>query len=186
MPFSFQALELAGMFLVETRNFPDGRGFFRESFEAKSFREAGLPDRFVQDNHSRSTRGVLRGLHYQLDPHAQGKLVAAVTGSIFDVGVDIRRGSPTFGRWRGFELSEDNCRLLYIPPGFAHGFCVLSETADVVYKVTGDYAPELDRGIAWDDPKLGIAWPVENPVLSRKDQTLPGLDEAEINYTWPG
>ncbi|HOO77706.1 MAG TPA: dTDP-4-dehydrorhamnose 3,5-epimerase [bacterium] len=183
MPFAFHPLELPGLVLVEPRTFGDRRGYFRETFERRAFSEAGLPADFVQDNCSFSRRGVLRGLHYQLAPRAQGKLVMALSGEIFDVGVDIRPGSPTYGRWRGVVLSEENGRLLYLPPGFAHGFCVLSETALVFYKVTADYAPELDRGIAWNDPVLGIEWPVERPVLSEKDRSLPLLDEAENNYS---
>jgi len=182
MPFEFRELEIPGMFLISSRVFPDGRGFFRETFQAGSFRAAGLPTDFVQDNHSRSLRGVLRGLHYQLAPKAQGKLVLVTEGEIFDVGADLRPSSKAYGKWAGASLSGESGEMLYLPPGLAHGFVVLSESADVCYKVTEDYAPELDRGIRWDDPELGIRWPVKNPVLSAKDAALPPLAEAENNY----
>jgi dTDP-4-dehydrorhamnose 3,5-epimerase len=140
--------------------------------------EAGLPDQFVQDNFSRSVRGTLRGLHYQ-QPHAQGKLVMAVEGTIYDVVVDIRKGSPTYGTWQGFELSSDNYRQLYIPPGCAHGFCVTSEEAAVLYKCTDFYSPKDERGLIWNDPALRISWPVSAPLLSPKDQAYPGLAATE-------
>lgn len=182
MPFEFRELEIPGMFLISSRIFPDERGFFRETFAAEAFRAAGLPHRFVQDNHSRSARNVLRGLHYQLAPKAQGKLVLVTEGEIFDVGADLRPSSRTYGKWAGVRLSGQGGEVLYLPPGLAHGFVVLSESADVCYKVTADYAPKLDRGIRWDDPVLGIRWPVKNPVLSAKDAALPPLSEAENNY----
>ncbi len=159
--------------LIEPRVFGDARGFFYESFNQKSFNEAtGLDLDFVQDNHSRSAKGVLRGLHYQLPPHSQGKLVRVVRGAVFDVAVDIRKGSPTFGQWVGMELSEDNHRQFWVPPGFAHGFVVLSETADFLYKTTEYYAPSHERCIAWNDPTLNIRWPDIGmaPLLSAKDQ----------------
>ena len=160
---------LPGVLLLEPRVFGDERGFFFESFNDKLFTQAvGAPVAFVQDNHSRSSRGVLRGLHYQLPPHAQGKLVRVVQGEVFDVAVDIRAGSPTFGRWVGEVLSEQNKRQLWIPPGFAHGFVTLSETADFLYKTTDFYAPQAERCIAWNDPAIGIHWPYdgEPQVLS--------------------
>ena len=155
--------------LIEPEVFGDTRGFFMESYHQRKFAEAGFTETFVQDNHSRSTRGVLRGLHYQLR-QPQGKLVRVVTGEVFDVAVDIRRGSPTFGRWVGEVLSEDNHRMLYVPPGFAHGFCVLSETADFLYKCTDFYDPDDEHGIAWDDPAIGIQWPDGPFRLSDKDK----------------
>jgi dTDP-4-dehydrorhamnose 3,5-epimerase len=164
--------------IIEPDVFPDARGFFMESFHAAKFRAQGLPDSFVQDNHSRSSRGVLRGLHYQLE-HPQGKLVRVVTGEVFDVAVDIRRGSPFFGQWVGGLLSEENQRQMYIPPGFAHGFCTLSEQADFLYKCTDFYAPGDEYGIAWDDPAIGIEWPAMEYVLSDKDLRNPRLSEAE-------
>ena len=168
--------------LIEPQVFGDARGFFFESFNQQVFNQAtGTQFQFVQDNHSRSGRGVLRGLHYQLPPHAQGKLVRVVRGRVWDVAVDIRRGAPTCGQWVGVELSEDNHQQLWIPPGFAHGFCVLSETADFLYKTTDYYNPSFERGIAWNDPQLAIAWPDQASqwTLSRKDQQHPPLALAE-------
>ena len=160
--------------IIEPKVFGDERGFFYESFNQKVFNEAtGLDVQFVQDNHSRSRQGVLRGLHYQLPPHAQGKLVRCVRGAVFDVAVDIRKSSPTFGKWVGVELSEANHRQLWIPPGFAHGFLTLSETADFLYKTTDYYAPQFERSILWNDSELSIEWPNADiiPSLSSKDQT---------------
>ena len=161
--------------VLEPRTFWDERGFFLETFNKKVFAELGLPSEFVQDNHSRSTRGVLRGLHYQL-ARPQGKLVRVVRGKIFDVAADIRRGSPTFGQWFGTTLDDVSLNALWIPGGFAHGFLALSETADVVYKCTELYAPGDERGVRWDDRMLGIDWPVSNPILSKKDAAFPFLD----------
>ena len=164
------------------RWFGDARGFFYESFNQQAFNQAtGTNFNFVQDNHSRSARGVLRGLHYQLTPKAQGKLVRVVRGAVFDVAVDIRKSSPTFGQWVGCELTEDNHRQFWIPPGFAHGFVVMSETADFLYKTTDYYAPSHERCIAWNDPVIGIDWPqgVE-PHLSAKDQAGLSLAQAEV------
>lgn len=168
--------------IIEPKVFGDERGFFFESFNQKAFNEAtGLDVNFVQDNHSRSAKGVLRGLHYQLPPHAQGKLVRVVRGSVFDVAVDIRQGSATFGRWVGLELSEDNHKQLWIPPGFAHGFLVLSESADFLYKTTNYYASERERGIAWNDPDVGIQWPTTvSPMLSAKDLAGKRLADADV------
>lgn len=169
--------------VLEPRVFGDARGFFTESFNQQVFNEAtGTNFEFVQDNHSRSCRGVLRGLHYQLPPHAQGKLMRVVRGAVWDVAVDIRPGSPTFGQWVAETLTEDNHKQLWLPPGFAHGFVVLSESADFLYKTTAYYAPESDRGIAWNDPDLAITWPqVEGGyLLSDKDQRQPLLARAEL------
>ena len=174
---------IADVLIIEPRVFGDARGFFYESFNQQAFDAAtGTRLPFVQDNHSRSSRGVLRGLHYQLAPRAQGKLVRVVRGSVFDVAVDIRRSSPTFGQWAGVELSEDNHRQLWIPPGFAHGFLVLSESADFLYKTTDYYSPEHERSIAWDDPAIGVAWPDVGlaPQLSAKDQQGKALAQAEV------
>ncbi len=167
--------------LIEPRVFGDTRGFFLESFNRRALREAtGLDLDFVQDNHSRSAQGVLRGLHYQVQ-QSQGKLVRAVRGAVFDVAVDIRKSSPTFGQWTGTELSEDNHRQLWIPPGFAHGFLVLSESADFLYKTTEYYAPEHECCIAWNDPTIGIEWPLgTQPLLSAKDQAGLRLEEARV------
>lgn len=173
--------ELPGVLIIEPRVFADNRGFFLESYNAREFAQQGVHDLFVQDNHSRSVRHTLRGLHYQAPP-GQVKLVRVVQGEVFDVAVDVRWGSPTFGRWVGVTLSAENHRQLYIPAGFAHGFCVTSESADFVYKVTTYYAPADERGIAWDDPALGIAWPTTTPVLSARDGRHPRLAEAPREY----
>lgn len=154
--------------LIEPDVFRDGRGYFMESWHQQKFAEHGLIADFVQDNHSHSTRGVLRGLHYQLQ-QPQGKLVRVVSGAVFDVAVDIRRGSPTFGQWVGAELTAENQHQFYVPPGFAHGFCVLSETADFLYKCTAYYAPQDEHGIMWNDPAIAIEWPGGDYVISEKD-----------------
>ena len=164
--------------LIEPDVFSDARGFFMETFHAAKFTQQGLPEVFLQDNHSRSVRGVLRGLHYQLQ-HPQGKLVRVVTGEVFDVAVDIRKGSPMFGKWVGAVLSEANQRQMYVPPGFAHGFCTLSEQADFLYKCTDLYAPGDEYGIAWDDPDLAIEWPQLDYLLSDKDIGNPKLSESD-------
>lgn len=179
MSFRFQRLELPEVILVEPERFWDDRGFFAETYKLSEFAAHGIPHAFVQDNLSHSRRGVLRGLHYQKPPKAQGKLVSVLRGCIFDVAVDLRRDSPTYRQWLGRELSADSGQMLYIPVGFAHGFCVLSEEADVVYKVTEEYARDLDCGIVWNDPDIGIRWPIAEPLLSPKDARLPYLREAE-------
>ena len=159
---------IAEVLLIEPDVFGDPRGFFMESWHAKKYKDHGLDVPFVQDNHSRSQRGVLRGLHYQL-VQPQGKLVRVLFGTVFDVAVDIRKGSPSFGQWVGFELSGENHLQVYVPPGFAHGFCVLSESADFLYKCTNFYAPEHEHGILWNDPAIGIEWPASNFLISKKD-----------------
>lgn len=174
---------LKGVILVEPDVFEDSRGYFLETYHAKKYADAGIPGPFVQDNWSRSLRGTIRGLHYQL-PNAQGKLIAVVEGEAFDVAVDIRKGSPTFGQWVGIELSAKNKRQLYIPPGFAHGFCVTSESAGVIYKVTNFYSAKDERGIIWNDPTLCISWPVSDPIISKKDQSYRTL--AEMADQLPG
>lgn len=173
--------EIPEVLILEPRVFGDDRGFFYESYNERVFREAtGLDVHFVQDNHSRSIKGVLRGLHYQLPPAAQGKLVRCVVGEVFDVAVDIRRSSATFGKWVGVHLSAENKRQFWIPEGFAHGFLVLSKNAEFLYKTTNYYAPEWDRGIVWNDPGIGIQWPFAGaPTLSEKDQRAKLLPEAE-------
>ena len=178
MPFKSKHLAIPDVILIEPKVFPDERGFFMESYKYSEFAAFGIEKHFVQDNRSRSTRGVLRGLHYQKAPKAQGKLVRVVVGEIFDVGVDIRKDSPTYGKWVGEVLSAENKRMLYIPAGFAHGFCVLSKEAEVLYKTTEEYAPEYDAGIIWNDPDIGINWPIERPILSKKDAALPMLRET--------
>jgi dTDP-4-dehydrorhamnose 3,5-epimerase len=175
------ATELPEVLILEPQVFGDARGFFMESFSQRGFDEAvGRHVEFVQDNHSRSARGVLRGLHYQLAPHAQGKLVRVTSGAVFDVAVDMRRSSPRFGRWAGVELNAENRCQLWIPPGFAHGFLVLSESADFLYKTTDYYAPQAEASVRWDDPALGIRWPDVGggPVLSAKDGAAATLADA--------
>jgi len=174
---------LPEVLLLEPKVHGDARGFFLESWNRRAFNAAvGYEVEFVQDNHSRSARGVLRGLHYQLFPHAQGKLVRVVQGAVFDVAVDVRPGSPTLGRWVGVDLSAENHRQLWIPPGFAHGFLVLSEVADFLYKTTDYYSPADERAVRWDDPDIGIRWPLESklPMLSDRDAAAPLLRDAEL------
>ena len=172
---------LEGLLILEPAVFGDARGFFTESWNAQRFNAAvGHEVRFVQDNHSRSRKGVLRGLHFQRAPHAQGKLVRCTAGAVFDVAVDLREGSPTYGRWDGVELSGDNHRQLWIPPGFAHGFLVLSDSADFLYKTTDYYAPQAEGAVRWDDPDIGIAWPDmgEAPQLAAKDAAAAWLRDT--------
>jgi len=165
---------LDGVYIVEPQVFYDDRGFFLETYHQRKYAESGINCNFIQDNLSRSVRGTLRGLHYQLE-YAQAKLIQVIKGVVFDVVVDIRRGSPSFGHWVGVNLSEENKRQLFVPEGFAHGFCVLSAAADVVYKCTDFYAPEDEGGILWSDPDIAIDWPIANPLLSDKDSRLPYL-----------
>ena len=172
---------IPGLLILEPKVFGDARGFFMESYNAKAFQDAtGLDVNFVQDNHSRSGKGVLRGLHYQIE-HAQGKLVRVTRGSVFDAVVDLRKSSPTFGQWAGVELSEENSRQLWIPPGFAHGFLVTSDSADFLYKTTDYYAPQFERSLAWNDPTVGVEWPLAGtaPLLSAKDVAGKPLAECE-------
>jgi dTDP-4-dehydrorhamnose 3,5-epimerase len=170
-----ETTELPGVLILKPRVFEDARGFFLESYNRETLRSHGIDTVFVQDNHSRSARGTLRGLHYQLPPAGQVKLVRVVRGAIWDVAVDIRVGSPTFGRWVGAELSAENFRQLYIPVGFAHGFCVLSEEAEVLYKASHVYSPAFEQGIVWNDADLQIAWPLAEPLLSERDRRLGTL-----------
>lgn len=183
MPFEFIPLEIREVILIKPRIFADERGFFLESYKQSEFAMAGINFNFVQDNQSMSKRGVLRGLHYQLEPKAQGKLVRCIKGKIWDVAVDIRKGSPTFAKWVALELSEENKFMLWIPPGFAHGFVAL-EDSEIIYKCTAEYDPTLDRGIIWNDPDIGITWPISDPILSEKDAKLPRLNEAENNFKY--
>jgi dTDP-4-dehydrorhamnose 3,5-epimerase len=170
---------IPGLLVIEPKVFADSRGFFMETYHAGHFFEAGIDASFVQDNHSRSSRGVLRGLHYQ-EPNGQGKLVRCTRGTLFDVAVDIRVGSPHFGKWFGLELSEENKKMLWVPPGFAHGFCALTDGADLVYKCTALYDAASDRAILWNDPQLGIEWPLREPMLSPKDAAAPRLKDAAV------
>lgn len=179
MSFTFHPLAIREVVLVRPQRHVDDRGVFAEVYREAPFREAGIDARFVQDNLVRSVQGVLRGLHYQLPPSPQGKLVGIVEGRIYDVALDLRRGGPTYGKWVSRILDVDTGEMLWVPPGFAHGYCVLSETADVFYKVTAPYALELNRGIRWNDSKLGIPWPVTDPVLSDADREQPAFDRCE-------
>ena len=176
MGITVNELSIPGVRLIQPACFKDQRGFFLETWRRDVYREAGIDRDFVQDNRSHSKKGVLRGLHYQLR-HPQAKLVYAVTGTIFDVAVDIRKGSPTFGRWTGAELSAENHRQIYVPEGFAHGLGVISDFADVIYKCTDFYAPGDEFGLFWSDPAIGIDWPAVSPILSDKDLKNPALDQ---------
>lgn len=181
MPFEFEPLLIPEVILIKPKVFFDERGFFLESYKKSDFEKAGIPYEFIQDAHSASKKGVLRGLHYQKKPAVQGKLVMCIKGGIFDVAVDIRVGSPTFGKWVGVYLSEENKHMLWIPPGFAHGFLVVSEYAEVFYKFTlSEYSPAHYTGIIWNDPDIGIEWPlhlVDEVILSNKDKNLPRLKQ---------
>ena len=178
MPFQFKRLEIPDVVMIEPQIFRDERGFFMETYKYSEFATFGIKENFIQDNHSKSCRGVLRGLHYQNPPRAQGKLVRTIAGEIFDVAVDIRRSSPTYGRWVGARISAEDMRMLFIPAGFAHGFLALSDAADVLYKTTDEYSPENEAGIIWSDPEIGIKWPTEMPQVSPRDANWPRLGEA--------
>jgi dTDP-4-dehydrorhamnose 3,5-epimerase len=184
MPFHFQRFKIPGVILVKPDVFGDQRGYFMETYKWSEFSEAGIPEHFVQDNHSKSAKGVLRGLHFQKNPKAQGKLVRCLKGRIFDVAVDIRKGSPTYSQWEGVEISEENNLMFYVPSGFAHGFVVVSDHAEICYKCTAEYSREYDRGIIWNDPDIGIQWPINNPILSAKDEKLPLLGDADNDFTY--
>lgn len=179
MAFTFHPLKIRDVVLIRPERHLDDRGFFKEVYREGDFADAGIRARFVQDNVTLSVRGVLRGLHYQLPPAAQGKLIGVVRGTIYDVAVDLRMGGPTYGKWVARTLDVDAGDMLWIPPGFAHGYCVLSETADVFYKVTHEFDPDLTRGIRWNDPALGIPWPISDPVLSDADRKQPSFARCE-------
>ncbi len=180
MPFTFRPLSIEDVVVIEPRVFPDGRGYFLESYKKSDFVKNGIDVDFVQDNHSFSQKGVLRGLHYQIPPRAQGKLVRVIRGAVLDVAVDIRESSPTWLQWVSETLSEDNNLMMYIPPGFAHGFLTLSDEVHLLYKCTDEYAPDTERGIRWDDPDIGVDWQVDNPVVSDKDEKLPSIADTEV------
>ena len=177
MPFEFRRLEIPDVVLIKPKVFGDDRGFFMETYKKSDFERAGIKGEFVQDNHSKSRYGVLRGLHYQKEPYTQAKIVRCIKGVIYDVAVDLRKNSPTFGKYIGVILSEYNKYMLYVPRGFAHGFLVLSGEAEVVYKVDNEYAPDYEGGLIWKDPDVNIPWPIEDPILSEKDQKWPTLRE---------
>lgn len=184
MPFTFSNTRIPGVVIIKPIVSPDERGFFMETYKKTDYEKAGIKEQFVQENQSLSSKGTLRGLHYQKDPKAQGKLVRVLRGEIFDVAVNIRTGSPTYGKYVTANLSTENRHMIYIPPGFAHGFCVLSKEAEVCYLTTKVYSAELDRGIIWNDPEIGIRWPIKNPVLSPKDLKHPTLKNADNNYSY--
>ena len=181
---NFIKSDISGIVIIEPKVFGDSRGFFMESFHKTRFEENGINEEFVQDNVSRSTRGTLRGLHYQMNPNAQGKLVRVSVGEVYDVAVDIRKGSPTFGRYVGIILSEENKKMMYVPAGFAHGFIVLSDVAEFTYKCTNYYAPQSEKSILWSDPTIGIEWPIQPDIdkISNKDKMGSFLNDAENNY----
>lgn len=182
--FIFEPQAIPEVILVKPQVRGDARGFFKEHYKQSEFAAGSIPDTFIQDNHSRSGKNILRGLHYQKLPKPQAKLVSVIRGKILDVAVDIRQGSPTFGHYVAAELSDDNHHQLYVPVGFAHGFAVLSDSADVFYKVNGEYSLEHDRGLLWNDPAIGIAWNVETPLLSTKDQLQPLLANIDNNFVY--
>jgi len=184
MPFEFNTLEIPGPLLIRPRVFDDDRGFFLELYKHSDFVKAGIKHHLIQDNFSKSTKGVLRGLHYQRTPKEQGKMVLCIKGRIFDVAVDIRKGSPYFGKWVGAELNDDNRHMLFIPPGFAHGFQVVSDKAEVMYKCTEEFSPADERGIIWNDPDIAITWPLSETVLSDKDKNNPRLRDADNNFEY--
>ncbi|AEF95736.1 dTDP-4-dehydrorhamnose 3,5-epimerase [Methanotorris igneus] len=177
MPFEFIKTKIPDVILIKPKVFGDERGFFMETYKKEDFEKVGIKGEFIQDNHSKSRYGVLRGLHFQRKPYAQAKIVRCIRGVIFDVAVDLRRNSPTFGKWVGVILSEYNKYQLYIPRGFAHGFCVLSDVAEVIYKVDNVYAPDYEEGVIWNDRDIGIEWPIDEPILSEKDKKWPTLKE---------
>jgi len=180
VPFTFNPLSIPDIILIEPKIFSDERGFFFESFKSSDFHKFNLPSNFVQDNFSFSKKNVIRGLHYQKDPKAQGKLVSVLKGCVWDLAVDIRRESPTLLKWVAQELNDQNHNMLYIPPGFAHGFISLTEDVHLLYKCTNEYDPQSDAGIRWNDPDIAISWPIDNPIVSAKDAVLPFLKQAEI------
>lgn len=186
MPFTFKPLKIKGLLLIETKVFSDNRGFFAEVYKFSEFKKAGIPSEFKQCNHSLSAKNVVRGLHYQKNPNAQGKLVRVLTGKIFDVAVDIRKGSPTYGKWEGIELDAKSKQMLYIPEGFAHGFLTLVDNTEVEYFCTKEYSVTDERGIRFDDPVLGINWPLHEPSASPKDAINPLFRDAENNFVYGG
>lgn len=182
----FLKTDIDGIIVIEPKVFGDERGFFMEAYKKSVYAQKGLSVDFVQDNHSKSAKGVLRGLHYQLSSHPMGKLVRALRGEIFDVGVDLRRGSPTYGKWFGLILSESNKKMIYFPPGFAHGFYTLSEVAEVMYKCTCEYNQKSERALIWNDPTVNIQWPLKDGlvILSEKDKHHPKLADVETDYNY--
>jgi dTDP-4-dehydrorhamnose 3,5-epimerase len=183
MAFRFSRESIVDIIVIDPPVFSDSRGFFMETYKRSEFAAHGIAEIFVQINQSQSLRGTLRGLHYQNRPKAQGKLIRTLSGEIYDVAVDIRKGSSTFSKWVAFALSAESKRMLYIPPGFAHGFCVTSESAEVQYLTTEEYAPEVEAGVIWNDPDLSIDWPISEPILSVRDRSWPRLRDADNSFT---
>lgn len=181
MPFTFKTTDISGLVIIEPRVFGDDRGFFLETYKKSDFVENGIAEEFIQDNHSKSQKGVLRGLHFQREPFAQGKLVRVIRGRVWDVAVDLRPESPTFKKWYGIELSAENQTMFYIPPGFGHGFVTLENDTHFTYKCTNVYSPEHDGGVRWDDPELAIDWPLKDVLVSEKDAVLPYLKDVNIS-----
>ncbi len=186
MALTFESSTLPDVLLITPTVHQDGRGWFLEAYKVSEWVAFGVQAPFLQDNHSCSTCGTLRGLHFQRAPKAQAKLVRVIQGEIFDVAVDIRKGSPSFGQWVGATLSAENKQMIYVPVGFAHGFCVTSETAEVLYKVTEEYSPNHEEGIIWNDPDIAVLWPIRAPILSQKDRVYPRLKDRETSFTWKG
>jgi dTDP-4-dehydrorhamnose 3,5-epimerase len=184
MPFEFERLKIPDVILIKPKEFMDGRGSYMETYKESDFKKSGIVYEFKQDNHSKSSKGVLRGLHYQLEPFEQGKIVRAVRGKVLDVAVDIRKGSPYYGKYVCAELSSENRLMLWVPPGFAHGFISLQEDSEVIYKTTKEYSPEHEAGILWNDPELGIDWRTKEPIISKKDSVLPLLKDAKNNFQY--
>ena len=186
MPFTFKKLEIADVLLIEPKVFQDSRGIFAEIYKYSDFFQSGITKQIAQINYSKSERNVLRGLHYQKNPLAQGKLVRVISGEIFDIAVDIRYSSPHYGKWVSVMLSAENMKMLYVPEGFAHGFCVTSDQAEIMYHCTSTYSPEHERGILWNDPALNIQWPIENPIVSERDIKASLLMYADNNFVYEG
>lgn len=184
MPCIFESAEIEGPVIIRPRVFPDERGFSMETFKASEFARHGITLPFVQDNHSKSSKGVLRGLHFQKGAYAQGKLLRVVAGKVWDVAVDCRPDSPSFLKWFGIELSAENKTMLYVPPGFAHGFVALEAETEFLYKCTAEYSREHEGGIKWNDPRIGIQWPIRDVLVSEKDETLPASDRIDFRTLW--
>lgn len=184
MSFIFQRLEIPDVILIESKVFKDERGVFNEIYKHSEFVGFGINERFIQDNHSTSKKGVLRGLHCQKNPKAQAKITSCIRGKIFDIAVDIRRGSPTYGKWIGVILSSENKKQLYIPEGFLHGFCVLSDNAEFIYKCSEEYSPENEQGVIWNDPDINIDWPIKNPIIIGRDNNYPLLKDLNNNFLY--
>ncbi len=184
MPFHFERTEIPEVIVITPKSFDDERGFFMETYKSSEFKKNGIDFDFVQDNHSLSKKGVIRGIHFQREPMAQGKLVRVTHGKLFDVAVDLRKQSPTYKKWVGVVLSAENRKMLWVPPGFGHGICALEENTELLYKVTHEYSPELDGGIRWDDPDISVNWPLNKSeaIVSNKDKNLPYLRDINLDF----